>query len=376
MLAVLLSFGAVNSLIPLLIIIMLIAAAAGLTRGYNLFAIFGIGTLVGAASAAKKGSVVGRNPYRPVAAKQSSLFMPKPKSRKTLKAEREERKENKETAKRVVKDIDQQLKSKTPPSISTILKTGNYFENPKQGTYVNLKGTAANVPVPAIKTPYKGYRNKLKHNEEIREAARAQAKNLVMAERATYLDSIATARAAEIEQLIKSGKWGAMSEKQKIALVEKGFVRPVKGQRSKVAMAGALLRGNIKGLKEEFNKAPSNSKALIGIVGALATGAGVGGARRAIINELKKMPNYGAQTQQGSSGGPIGFQYQGPIGFQYQGKRGGRLVHFIKSPIFIESTSFVFLGPIGWLGVKGMEKGINKLRQMKQKGKGQQKAAP
>ena len=32
-------------------------------------------------------------------------------------------------------------------------------------------------------------------------------------------------------------------------------------------MAGALLSGNIKDLKEEFNKAPSNSKALIGIVG-------------------------------------------------------------------------------------------------------------
>ena len=79
-----------------------------------------------------------------------------------------------------------------------------------------------------------------------------------------------------------------MSEKQKIALLE-GFVRQVKGQRSTVAMAGALLSGNIKDLKEEFNKAPSNSKALIGIVGgALATGAGVEGAKRAIINEFKK----------------------------------------------------------------------------------------
>ena len=33
MLAILLSFGAVNALIPIMVIIILIAAAAGLTRG-------------------------------------------------------------------------------------------------------------------------------------------------------------------------------------------------------------------------------------------------------------------------------------------------------------------------------------------------------
>jgi len=432
MLAVLLSFGAVNSLIPLLIIIILIAAAAGLTRGYNLFAIFGIGTLVGAASAAKKGSVVGRNPYRAVAAKPSSLFMPKAKSRNKLKAEREERKKNKETAKRVVNDIDQQLKKEEREEtkseereerekneereereetkseereerekneereereetkseereerekneeieketggreeeeneeiekrISTILKTGNYFGHPKQkGKYVKLAETAAKIPVPAIQTPYKGYLNKLKHNEEIRKAVRAEAKNLVMSEREQYLESITTAMAAEIGQLIKSGKWDAMSEKQKIALVEKGFVRPVKGQRSKVAMAGALLSGNIKDFKEELNKAPSNTKALIGIVGALATGAGAGGARRAIINELKKMPNYGAQTQ------PVeGFE--GPQIEVFEGPQGKikSLVRFVKSPPVIRMASFVFLSPIGWFAVKEIGEGINKIKQ-------------
>jgi hypothetical protein len=193
--------------------------------------------------------------------------------------------------------------------------------------------------------------------------ASAKGKKPVMKERRAYLKDLAAARAAEIRQLVKSREWDKMSEKQKIALVEKKFVRPVKGQRSKVAMVSALLRGDINGFKEEFNKAPSSSKALIGIVGALATGAGVGGAKKAIINELKKMPNYGAQTQQGSSGGPIGFQsqyqspigfqYQGPIVFQYQGKGKSKLVQTIKShaPV-IRLASFVFLGPIGWLGVK------------------------
>ncbi|MGC8676448.1 MAG: hypothetical protein ACP5T3_02955 [Candidatus Micrarchaeia archaeon] len=61
--SVLLSFGAVNALIPIMIIIILIAAAAGLMRGYDLFAIFGISTLVGAGSMTKKGSVLGRSPY-------------------------------------------------------------------------------------------------------------------------------------------------------------------------------------------------------------------------------------------------------------------------------------------------------------------------
>ncbi|MEM4034427.1 MAG: hypothetical protein QW257_00640 [Candidatus Micrarchaeaceae archaeon] len=61
--AVMLSFGAVNALIPIMIIVILIAAAAGLMRGYDLFAILGIGTLVGAGSMAKKGSVLSRSAY-------------------------------------------------------------------------------------------------------------------------------------------------------------------------------------------------------------------------------------------------------------------------------------------------------------------------
>ncbi|MGC8628928.1 MAG: zinc ribbon domain-containing protein [Candidatus Micrarchaeia archaeon] len=64
MLEVLLSFGAVNALIPIIIIVILILAAAGLTRGYDLFAAFGIGTLIGIGGSAQKGSLVGRNPYK------------------------------------------------------------------------------------------------------------------------------------------------------------------------------------------------------------------------------------------------------------------------------------------------------------------------
>ncbi len=47
-----LSLGAINSLIPLLIIMILIAAAAGLTRGFDIFQLFGIGFLAGVAGTA------------------------------------------------------------------------------------------------------------------------------------------------------------------------------------------------------------------------------------------------------------------------------------------------------------------------------------
>ena len=48
---ILLSVGAVNALIPLLIVIILIAAAGASMRGYNIFAVFGISTLIGIGTA-------------------------------------------------------------------------------------------------------------------------------------------------------------------------------------------------------------------------------------------------------------------------------------------------------------------------------------
>lgn len=57
--AVLLSIGAVDALIPLMIIIVLIVAAAGASRGYSIFNIFGIATLAGVG--AGRGSIQGRS---------------------------------------------------------------------------------------------------------------------------------------------------------------------------------------------------------------------------------------------------------------------------------------------------------------------------
>ena len=54
---ILLSFGAINALIPIIIILILIAAAGGIMRGYDLFALFGIGSLVGIGKTATKGSL-------------------------------------------------------------------------------------------------------------------------------------------------------------------------------------------------------------------------------------------------------------------------------------------------------------------------------
>ena len=63
LLPVLLTFGAIDALVPLLIIIILIAAAATLNRGWNALNIFGIGTLAGvAATAGTKGSFRGKSP--------------------------------------------------------------------------------------------------------------------------------------------------------------------------------------------------------------------------------------------------------------------------------------------------------------------------
>ncbi|MDE1854723.1 MAG: hypothetical protein KGH57_00145 [Candidatus Micrarchaeota archaeon] len=69
MLPIVLSFGAIYALIPLLIIIILIAAAAGISRGYDIFSIFGIGVLAGIGGAASRGgkatgSIAGKTAYK------------------------------------------------------------------------------------------------------------------------------------------------------------------------------------------------------------------------------------------------------------------------------------------------------------------------
>ena len=74
---VLLSFGSINALIPIIIIIILIAAAGGLMRGYDLFALFGLGALVGIGGAAKKGSIASRNPFGPLAKGSHTSRLPK-----------------------------------------------------------------------------------------------------------------------------------------------------------------------------------------------------------------------------------------------------------------------------------------------------------
>lgn len=57
-----LSIGAFNALIPIFIIVILLIAAGGATRGFNLFAVFGIGTLTGAAGSGR-GSFAGKGSY-------------------------------------------------------------------------------------------------------------------------------------------------------------------------------------------------------------------------------------------------------------------------------------------------------------------------
>lgn len=58
-LAAVLNIGAIYAFIPIIIIIILIAAAAGLTRGKDLFALFGLGALIGFGGAAGRGAGKG-----------------------------------------------------------------------------------------------------------------------------------------------------------------------------------------------------------------------------------------------------------------------------------------------------------------------------
>jgi len=51
LLAIILSFNIIDALIPVIIILILIAAAAGLTRGTDIFALFGLGAIMGFANA-------------------------------------------------------------------------------------------------------------------------------------------------------------------------------------------------------------------------------------------------------------------------------------------------------------------------------------
>jgi hypothetical protein len=64
MLPVILSFGAIDALVPLIIIIILIAAAGGLTRGFDMLKFFGIETLAGIGmGAAAKGSLLRKTAF-------------------------------------------------------------------------------------------------------------------------------------------------------------------------------------------------------------------------------------------------------------------------------------------------------------------------
>ncbi len=60
LIAIILSLGAINALIPLLIVLILIVAAAGSTRGYSIFNFFGLATLAGI-NPGGKASMVGKS---------------------------------------------------------------------------------------------------------------------------------------------------------------------------------------------------------------------------------------------------------------------------------------------------------------------------
>jgi len=68
LLSAILSFGAIYALIPVIIIVILILAAAGMQRGTGIFQLFGIATLAGIGSQIGRGGAgkgLGRKKYSP-----------------------------------------------------------------------------------------------------------------------------------------------------------------------------------------------------------------------------------------------------------------------------------------------------------------------
>ncbi len=61
-LSVILSLGSINALIPIVLIVLLVVAAAGINRGYSLFSIFGIATLAGI-NPGGKSSIAGKSAF-------------------------------------------------------------------------------------------------------------------------------------------------------------------------------------------------------------------------------------------------------------------------------------------------------------------------
>lgn len=57
-----LSIGAINALVPVIVILILIAAAAGLTRGSEIFRLFGVSTLLGIRTG--RGTLSGKSPFK------------------------------------------------------------------------------------------------------------------------------------------------------------------------------------------------------------------------------------------------------------------------------------------------------------------------
>ncbi|MEM3791679.1 MAG: hypothetical protein QXL16_03055 [Candidatus Micrarchaeaceae archaeon] len=68
----LLSFGSINAYIPLIIIIIFIAAAAGMTRGFSVFSLFGVSTLIGIGVG--RGAGKGKSIYSQSKGSKSNVF--------------------------------------------------------------------------------------------------------------------------------------------------------------------------------------------------------------------------------------------------------------------------------------------------------------
>ncbi|MCL4389117.1 hypothetical protein M1397_00695 [Candidatus Marsarchaeota archaeon] len=137
------SIGAIYALIPLVVIIILIAAAVGLTRGTDIFALFGLGAIMGigggvgggrTGNAIRGGSIqgYGGDPKNYISYGKSAAAVPTKSLKDSTKARTAERKLNKQAKKltnTVVAGRAKDLYNSAESKISAAMRSGAINEN-------------------------------------------------------------------------------------------------------------------------------------------------------------------------------------------------------------------------------------------------------
>lgn len=151
-----LSLGDIDALIPIIIILILIAAAGGLTRGFDIFSLFGLGTLAGI-GLGSKGSMAKRTAYDKSPGKYKAGFVSTADKKKMqqIKKDTNLSRMGKFKATGAIRGADYGHIPRSPSLIAGVYhsyhalsgkgkaNTSNPGSNPISGPNILAKGTAA-----------------------------------------------------------------------------------------------------------------------------------------------------------------------------------------------------------------------------------------